>query len=78
MRDRTKRPPQLDRLFPKIHDCLEQGFYRQSKHAIERKLEREIDLLDVLYVLKNGYHEKQKPPLMKSIRLGNMQSEVKR
>ena len=60
MKDRAKRPSQLDELFPKIRDCLDKGLYRQSKHAIERVLERKIDLLDVLYVLKNGYHEKQK------------------
>ncbi|MBA3956806.1 MAG: DUF4258 domain-containing protein [Parachlamydiaceae bacterium] len=43
-------------------DCLDKGLYRQSKHAIERERERErnIDLPDVLYVLRNGYHEKQK------------------
>ena len=60
MKDKAKRSPKQDELFPKIHDCLEKGFYRQSKHAIERGLEREIDIPDVLYVLKNGYHEKQK------------------
>lgn len=60
MKDKAKRPPQLDELFPKIQDCLDKGLYRQSKHAIERGLEREIDIPDVLYVLKNGYHEKQK------------------
>lgn len=36
------------------------GLYRQSKHALERELERKIDLPDILYVLKNGYHEKRK------------------
>lgn len=60
VQDKAKRPPQLDKLFPKINDCLEQGDYRPSRHAIERELERKIDLLDVLCVLKNGYHEKQK------------------
>lgn len=60
MKSKLKRPPQLDELFPKIRDCIDQGFYRQSKHAINRELEREIHLPDVLYVLKNGYHEKQK------------------
>lgn len=60
MKDKAKRPSQLDELFPKIQDCLDKGLYRQSKHAIERELEREIDIPDVLYVLKNGYHEKQK------------------
>lgn len=60
MNDKVKRPFQLDELFPKIHNCLDKGLYRHSKHAIERELGREIDLLDVLYVLKNGYHEKRK------------------
>lgn len=60
MKSKNKKPDPLEELFPKIRDCIEQGLYRQSKHAIERELEREIDLLDVLYVLKNGYHEKQK------------------
>ncbi len=60
MKNKPKRPAQLDELFPKIRDCIDQGFYRQSKHAIDRELERKIELPDVLYVLKNGYHEKQK------------------
>jgi hypothetical protein len=60
MRDKSKRPPQLDELFPIIRDCIDKGSYRQSKHAIDREMEREIDLMDVLYVLKTGYHEKQK------------------
>lgn len=55
-----KRPAQTDEIFPKIRYCIDQGLYRQSKHAISRELEREISLPDVLYVLKNGYHEKQK------------------
>jgi hypothetical protein len=60
MKKTPKRPAQHDELFPKIRSCIDQGFYRQSKHAIDRELEREIDLPDVLYVLKTGYHEKQK------------------
>lgn len=54
-----KRPPQSDKLFQKILDCLDMGRYRQSKHALERELERKISLPDV-YVLKKGYHEKRK------------------
>lgn len=60
MKDKANRPSQLDELFPKILDCIEKGLYRQSKHTIDRKIERNIDLPDILYVLKNGYHEKQK------------------
>lgn len=60
MKDKATRPSQWDDLFPKIRHCLDKGLYRQSRHAIERKLERNIDLPDVVYVLKNGYHEKRK------------------
>lgn len=60
MNDKAQRPPQLEELLLKIRDCLDKGHYRQTKHAIERKSERKIDMLDVLYVLKNGRHEKQK------------------
>lgn len=60
MIDKSKRPAQLEELFSKIRECIEKGSVRQSKHAINREIERNIDLPDVLYVLKNGYHEKQK------------------
>ena len=60
MKDKAKRSPQLNELFPKIRDCIEKEQYRESRHARDRKVERNIDLSDVLYVLKNGYHEKQK------------------
>ena len=55
-----KRPPQIEKLSHMIRDCIERGCYRQTRHAIDRKIERNIDLPDVLYVLKNGYHEKKK------------------
>jgi hypothetical protein len=60
MKDKLKRPSQLDEIFPKICDCIDKGLYRQSRHAMDREIERRIELPDVLYVLKNGYHEKQK------------------
>jgi len=60
MKDKAKRPPQLEELFPKIRDCIEKEQYRESRHARNRKAERNIGLSDILYVLKNGYHEKQK------------------
>lgn len=60
MKNIQKRLTQLEELFSKIRGCIDQGLYRQSKHAIDRESERQINLPDVLYVLKNGYHEKQK------------------
>lgn len=60
MKDRQIRPSQLEELFPKIRDCIENDRYRLTRHAIDRKTERNIELPDVLHVLKSGYHEKQK------------------
>jgi hypothetical protein len=60
MKNTPKRPAQLEEVFPLIRDCIEKGMYRQSRHALGRADERHIVLSDVLYVLKSGYHEKQK------------------
>ena len=60
MKDKSKRPAQLEKLLLKILHCIDSGLYRQSIHAINREIERHIDLPDVLYVLKTGHHEKQK------------------
>jgi hypothetical protein len=55
-----KKSPQITYLIKNIGDCIQQGRYVLSKHAIERKFERNIELEDVLYVLKTGYHEREK------------------
>jgi hypothetical protein len=47
-------------LIKNIGECIEQGNYILSRHAIERRFERNIELEDVLYVLKTGYHESEK------------------
>jgi len=57
---KNKRPAQLKDLLKKIHNCIEEERYIQTKHAIQRGSEREIELPDVLYVLKSGQHEKNK------------------
>lgn len=43
-----------------IHICLEKGSYLDTRHAIDRQNERQIARPEILYVLKNGYHEKRK------------------
>lgn len=50
----------LDNLIFKIRECLDNGTYRFSKHALERRNERAASLPDVIEVLYNGYHEKIK------------------
>ncbi len=54
------RPPQLEKLLETIRNCIDKDRYTQTVHALQRESERSIDLLDVLYVLKTGYHEKSK------------------
>jgi 3-deoxy-D-manno-octulosonic acid (KDO) 8-phosphate synthase len=58
--NKQKNPPQLENLFPIISECIEQGKYTLTEHAIQRLGERNITLKDAEYVLKNGYHEKKK------------------
>lgn len=47
-------------LLAKIKDCLDNGLYRFSQHALDRKKERFVSLPNVFEVLSNGYHEKAK------------------
>ena len=55
-----KRPPQVSNLLWVIRDCIEQRKYTHTTHALKRVDTRKVSLPDVIYVLKNGYHEKRK------------------
>lgn len=55
-----EKPPQVDKLFDFIGAHLDAGRYRLSIHAFERQYQREIQLPDILHVLRFGWHEKQK------------------
>lgn len=43
-----------------MYVCLDKGKYRDTTHAIIRKEQRQITLPEIIYVLKNGRHEKAK------------------
>lgn len=55
-----KRPAKLTNVLAKARECVEKGRYYDTTHAKLRKLQRQISLTHVLYVIRNGYHEKQK------------------
>jgi hypothetical protein len=55
-----KKPLQLRDLIVVVKECVEQGHYVLTEHALQRMRERGISLNDAEYVLKNGYHEKRK------------------
>lgn len=50
----------IDHLYEKITACINTGRYLDTRHAFERQNERKITRSEVLFVLRNGYHEKKK------------------
>ncbi len=55
-----KRPHKIPEVLKKARECLDSGRYQDTSHAMQRKLQRKISLPHVLYVIRNGYHEKRK------------------
>jgi hypothetical protein len=50
----------VDDLLADVARHLDDDAYALSQHARERMAERDIDLPEVTYVLRNGWHEKRK------------------
>lgn len=55
-----KRPKKIENLLERIRNCIHLGTYRDTFHANVRKIERNISLPEIIYVLKTGRHEKNK------------------
>lgn len=55
-----KNPAKIPELLNKVQDCIEKGEYLDTVHASIRQGERAITRPEILYVLKNGWHEKSK------------------
>ena len=58
--ERRVKSEKYKNLLERIKICIEKGNYRFTEHALKRKIQRSFTLPDVLYILKNGYHEKAK------------------
>ncbi len=52
-----KRPAKIENVLELARECIESGKYLPTFHAECRQLERDITLLDALYVIKHGYRE---------------------
>jgi hypothetical protein len=59
----SKRPAKVADVLVAVRRHVELGTYRDTRHATERRQERDITLLEVLQVLMGGYHEKRKDEL---------------
>ena len=54
------RTEKLSNLLAMIRVCIEEGRYLDTLHSEDRQDERRISRPEILYVLKNGHHEKKK------------------
>jgi len=54
---RRQRPSKLENVLELAKSCVEAGKYVPTFHAECRQLERDITLLDALYVIQTGYRE---------------------
>lgn len=52
--------PKKENLLARIKKCIDNDNYIITNHAIKRQDERSIVLADILYVLRNGFHEEDK------------------
>jgi len=56
----TERPFKILNLLLKVRLCLEDGNYIDTYHSSLRSIDRGVNRLEILYVLKTGWHEKSK------------------
>ncbi len=54
---KRQRPVKLENVLELAKSLIETGNYLPTFHAECRQFERDITLLDALYVIKNGYRE---------------------
>ncbi len=55
-----QKKPKIQNLPATVETCIERGHYLDTRHATDRQTERSISRTEILYVLRNGRHEKSK------------------
>ena len=53
---RARRPPKADNLLQLVRRCIDEGRYRDTRHATDRKSERSITRLEICHALRAGRH----------------------
>lgn len=54
------KPKKLDNLLETIREFIQLDKYRDTMHSYHRRKERNVSLLEIIYVLNTGRHEKSK------------------
>lgn len=52
--------PKLENLLDEVRRHVDEDAYDLSEHAKSRMAHREVDLPEVVYVLRHGWHERRK------------------
>ena len=70
---KKKKTPsdQILNLLERVREYVQRDKWSFSQHAFQRKMERDIDVLDVSYVLTHGYHESRKTKYNEARNSGN-------
>ena len=55
-----QKPAKIINLRQEVWHCIKKGNYFDTRHATDRKTERNISRTEILYVLQHGRHEKSK------------------
>lgn len=68
---RRRRPPKHDGVLLWVRAAISGGRFRDTRHATERKVERQITLPEVRQVIERGYHEPAKDEFKEACRAWN-------
>ena len=60
MKSKPHRQDKVEDVLKKIHEAIQHGRYRDTRHSMQRGIERGIQLPDILEAIGTGYHEKRK------------------
>ena len=52
---KARRPPKLENLLAKVHECIESGNYLDTRHSSDRQNERLITRPEILQALRKGH-----------------------
>ena len=66
-----QKRPKIQNLLNAVKSSIESGRYFDTRHATDRQSERSIRRTEILYVLKNGRHEKSKDQYQERYRAWN-------
>ena len=67
----SARPDKHPDIMALVKVYVETGNYLDTRHATDRQSERSINRLEVVYILKNGHHEKRKDEFKKEFNAWN-------